>query len=444
MRILYFKKKEGVLSMNLKEHVTTHENKNIHLIPTDKFKTIQFVVKFKAPLTKETITKRALLPYVLRQGTEKYPTRETLDKKLDELYGSGLGIDGSKKGEQHILSFRFEVPNEKFIPNAKQLNEQAISLLTEVINKPLVKDNKFDETVVAREKETLRQRISSIIDDKLDFAQMRLVDEMCKDEKYALHILGYVEDLDDITPKSLYEYYQSVLTENNMDIYVVGDFELADMQTKLEVAFDNRTRNVQEETTYTPLNQLSMRKVKHVVEEQELQQAKLHIGYRTNATFKDSQYAALLVFNGIFGGFPNSKLFMNVREKHSLAYYAASRIESYKGLMFVFSGIAPEDYDKALEIIELQFADMQKGDFTEEILEETKGLLINDYLETLDHPQGIIELFYQGVIANNNVTPEDLIAHIKAVTHEDVVSVGKTIVKDTIYLLTNQRGDQNE
>lgn len=429
--------------MNLKEKLITHENKNIHLIPTDKFKTLQFVVKFKASLSKDTITKRALLPFILRQGTKNYPTRETLDRKLDELYGSGLGIDGSKKGEQHVLSFRFEVPNEKFIANSSKLNDEAISLLREVINEPFVNHNKFNATIVEREKETLRQRISSVIDDKLDFAQMRLIDEMCEDEKYALHILGYEEDLEVITPSNLYDYYEEILMKDTMDIYVVGDFDSEDMQTKLEVAFDTKTRKIKQETSNAPLNQLSIRKIKHIVEKQELQQAKLHIGYRTNTTFKDPEYAALLVFNGIFGGFPNSKLFMNVREKHSLAYYAASRIESYKGLMFVFSGIAPEDYNKAIEIIELQFDDMKEGNFTEDILNETKGLLINDYLETLDHPQGIIELFYQGIIADYNVTPEDLIDYIRTVTHEDVVNVGKTIIKDTVYLLTNQRGDQD-
>src|SRR5699024_12735814 len=91
----------------------------IHLIQTNKFKTIQFVVKFKAPLQKETITKRALLPYILRQATNQYETRTELDKLLDLLYGAGLGIDGSKNGEQHVISFRMELPNEKFIPNSE-------------------------------------------------------------------------------------------------------------------------------------------------------------------------------------------------------------------------------------------------------------------------------------------------------------------------------------
>ena len=430
--------------MGFNEKVFTHEGKNIHLIQTNKFKTIQFVVKFKAPLQKETITKRALLPYILRQATNQYETRTELDKQLDLLYGAGLGIDGSKKGEQHVISFRMELPNEKFIPNSESINDQAIHLLTDVIYNPLQAEKAFDQTIFEREKETLRQRMRSIKDDKLDYAQMRLIDEMCKNESYSLHILGSESDLEKLNANVLYEYYTTMLSQDELDIYVVGDFDLKNLKAKITNAFDKGKRNVYTDKTLAFRNRLSISKTKEIIEKESIQQAKLHIGYRTNCTFNDDQYAALLVFNGIFGGFPNSKLFMNVREKHSLAYYAASRIESYKGLMFVFSGIAPEDYKKALEIIELQFEEMQNGQFSEEILEETKGLLLNDYLETLDHPQGIVELYYQGIIADSNIKPNDLMDRIKQVTYEDVVQVGKSITKDTIYLLTNQRGEYNE
>lgn len=430
--------------MGFNEKVFTHEGKNIHLIQTNKFKTIQFVVKFKAPLQKETITKRALLPYILRQATNQYETRTELDKQLDLLYGAGLGIDGSKKGEQHVISFRMELPNEKFIPNSESINDQAIHLLTDVIYNPLQAEKAFDQTIFEREKETLRQRMRSIKDDKLDYAQMRLIDEMCKNESYSLHILGSESDLEKLNANVLYEYYTTMLSQDELDIYVVGDFDLKNLKAKITNAFDKGKRNVYTDKTLAFRNRLSISKTKEIIEKESIQQAKLHIGYRTNCTFNDDQYAALLVFNGIFGGFPNSKLFMNVREKHSLAYYAASRIESYKGLMFVFSGIAPEDYKKALEIIELQFEEMQNGQFSEEILEETKGLLLNDYLETLDHPQGIVELYYQGIIADSNIKPNDLMDRIKQVTYEDVVQVGKSITKDTIYLLTNQRGEDNE
>src|SRR5699024_2103389 len=130
----------------------------------------------------------------------------------------------------------------------------------------------------------------------------------------------------------------------------------------------------------------------------ELNQAKLHIGYRTNITYDDSDYAALHVFNGLFGGFPSSKLFINVREKESLAYYAASRRESHKGLLIVFSGIESSDIEKTRDIIVLQMDNMKKGQFTDKEITDVKELIISDLKETLDHSQGIVELLYQQVV----------------------------------------------
>jgi len=422
----------------IEEHIYEEGGYRLHLIPTTKFKTLHMIAKFRTHLNREDITKRALLPYVLRQGTALNPSRAEIESKLDELYGAGLGIDGGKRGESHIMSFRLELANDKFIPNAPDMMQAGIELLKEVIFEPNVYNSAFNEDVFNREKETLRQRIKSVKEDKMNYAQMRLIDEMCEGESYALHVQGYEADLDSITAGNLYEYYKNLLVNDQLDLYILGDFNVE--ETK-QLAVKTFSQKISEEiVTSNHAEHKKISEPREIIEEENIQQAKLHIGYRTNCTYKDPGYYALQVFNGIFGGFPNSKLFMNVREKHSLAYYAASRIESHAGLMFVFSGIAPEDYNKAKEIIELQFKDMTAGEFTEEILEETKGLIINDILETLDHPQGIIELYYQQVLSEDNVSTDEMIEHIRNVKKADIVEVASKIQEDTVYLLTNNGG----
>ena len=144
----------------------------------------------------------------------------------------------------------------------------------------------------------------------------------------------------------------------------------------------------------------------------------------------------------MFGGFPSSKLFVNVREKNSLAYYAASRLESHKGLLIVFSGIEGENYEQARSIIELQMQALKDGDFTDVDLEETKELIISQLRETLDSTQGIIELLYQQVLGNKRLTPDEFINNISTVTKEDVVDVAQEVREHTIYLLKNESGEQ--
>src|SRR5699024_11859230 len=164
-----------------------------------------------------------------------------------------------------------------------------------------------------------------------------------------------------------------------------------------------------------------------IVESTAIQQAKLHIGYRTNILYKDDQYAALQVFNGLFGAFPNSKLFLNVREKHSLAYYIASRIESHIGLLMVYGGVETSEYENTYTIIAQQLEEIRQGNFTETELTGVQELIVSNVKETLDHPGGTIELLYQQVLGKKQLTPQLFIKQIEQVTKEAVIKVANEI-----------------
>lgn len=416
------------------------EGFNVHYIQSEKFKTVHIIVKFRAPLQRETITMRALLPYILQQGTKSYPTEKELRLQLDDLYGAVLAIDGIKKGNSHIISFRLEVANQKYIEDESSIIKKAILLLKEIIYQPRVENGGFYNKTFEREKETLQQKIKAIVDDKMAYANMRLIDEMCHDEAYAIHAHGYEEDLARLTPKSTYDYYQMLLAHDELDVYILGDFDQEQLHQQITSTF----KPTKHKPEIAAQKKISKRHdVQTVIEKQDVQQAKLHLGYRTNCTYKDHDYFALQVFNGLFGGFPSSKLFINVREKNSLAYYAASRIESHKGLLLVFSGIDAADDKRAIDIIRLQMEAMKNGDFTNEELEETKELIINQLLETMDHPQGIVELLYQQVLGNKKISPEMFIRSIKKVVSEEVVQIAHKIEEDTVYVLTSKGGEEN-
>lgn len=427
--------------MDLKVKEMKQNGIHYHMIPTKKFKTIHIVIKCKAVLERDTVTKRALLPYLLLQGTSALPSESDVAKKLDTLYGATLGIDGLKKGNHHIISFRLDVANEKFIHHEKTVVTEALQLLNDILFDPHLEEGIFPEKIVEREKITLANKINSIYDDKLAYANMRLIEEMCKDENYRIHAHGYTEDLPQIDGADMHAYYRSVLENDQIDMYVLGDFDAEEMGNKVRSMMTERPESKElvkmEEKTSTPQVE-----PKEIVEIQAVQQAKLHIGYRTHCTIKEEGYFALQVLNGLFGRFSNSKLFKQVREKHSLAYYASSRIESNIGLLIVFSGIEAENDAKVRRIIDEQMNAIKVGDFTEEEIERTKELIISEIKETLDHPLGIIELLYQQVIAEVNLTPEHYMEQIKKVTKTAMTEVASHITLDTIYVLTNQKEDE--
>ncbi|HFJ9438689.1 MULTISPECIES: EF-P 5-aminopentanol modification-associated protein YfmF [Bacillus] len=409
----------------------------VHIIPTDKYKTNTFVFRFKAPLNEETVTERALLPYVLQSATEKLPSVIRLRQYLEELYGSSLAVDVSKKGEDHIISIYVDIANEVYLHDAPPLFEKALSMLSDIVLHPATEGNGFLPSIVESEKRALLQRIEATYDDKMRYANERLVEEMCKVEPYRLSANGKKESVSSITNESLYQYYQKVLAEDEMDLYIIGDISenAVDLVSKY---FSISARPARERNV---LLHKRNNEEKEVVEKQELKQSKLHIGYRTFITYKDEDYFALQLFNGLFGGFSHSKLFVNVREKNSLAYYAASRFESHKGLLFVMSGIEAKNYEKAVEIIKEQMLAMQNGDFSEEEMHQTKSVIQNQILEAIDTPRGFVEMLYHGIISDRTRPVEEWLTGIESVTKEEIVKVAKNIELDTIYFLQGTEGE---
>jgi predicted Zn-dependent peptidase len=415
------------------EKITELKGYKLHVIPTEKYKTNTLIWKMKAPLTKEDVTKRALLPHVLQSSSAKYASTTALRSYLDELYGATLYVDLAKKGEYHIVSFSIEIANEKFLSDPSPLLKKGFELLAEILTNPNISGNAFDPETVEKEKRTLKQRIQSVFDDKMRYSNVRLIQEMCKGEPYALEVNGEAAEVDAITPESLYDYYKSAFLEDELDLYIIGDVNEDEVK---QLAADLLQLEERTPKKLAPKEININNQVNEIKEQQDVKQGKLNIGYRTNIVYGDPGYFALQVFNGIFGGFSHSKLFINVREKASLAYYAASRLESHKGLMMVMSGIDLKNYDQAVGIIHDQLEAMRNGDFTDQELSQTKAVIQNQILETIDTSRGLTEILYHNVVSDANISLDTWLEEMQKVTKEEIVDVAKKIEIDTIYFLT--------
>ncbi|MDM5309972.1 EF-P 5-aminopentanol modification-associated protein YfmF [Peribacillus frigoritolerans] len=413
--------------------ITEKSGYKLHVVRTDKYKTNTLVLKMKAPLTKEDVTYRALLPYVLQSNTSKYPTTPELRSYLDDLYGAGFYVDVAKKGEYQIISFTIDIVNEKFLSDSTPLLEKAFGLLSEVIFNPKKNGEAFDSKTVSNEIRSLKQRIQSISDDKMRYSATRLVEEMCKNEPYALEASGNLQDLETITPESLFAYYKKMLSEDEIDLYVIGDID----GSEVEALADKYVSLQEREPVRLPRETAkAVEKEKEIIENSDVKQGKLNIGYRTQVAYGDPDYYALQLFNGIFGGFSHSKLFINVREKASLAYYAASRLESHKGLLMVMAGIENANYKQALDIIHAQMKEMKQGNFSDEELAQTKAVVKNQLLETIDVSRGLVEILYHNVISGQDISLDEWFAKTERTTKEEIIAVGQKIQLDTIYFLT--------
>ncbi|MDR6224243.1 EF-P 5-aminopentanol modification-associated protein YfmF [Desmospora profundinema] len=412
-------------------------NARIHICSTEKFKTNLLMVMVQQSLSPETVTRHALLPSVLQRGTRTYPTTVGLKRKLDEMYGANLFGDVTKRGENHVMQLGLEVANERFLTGTSSLLEEGAAFLGEILTQPAIDGERFADGFIQSEKKNLKQKIESLMDDKIRYAAHRCVSEMCAGEPYALFNHGRLEDLDEIDSENLYTYYRELLRTRPLDLYFIGHLSRTEVESLVKRHFDvgsgNRT------PVPSPLVQSEVKDVKRVVDRLDVNQGKLNMGYRTPVTYADDTYPALLMYNGILGGFPHSKLFVNVREKASLAYYAASRIESHKGILTVQSGIEIDNYQRAVDIIQEQFDLMAQGKFNETEWSQTRAMLINQLRERQDRAYDLIDAHYHGVISGRKRSLEQMVRELETVTRDDVTAIAQQVKLDTIYFLRDQK-----
>jgi len=409
--------------------------------PTEQFKTINISFKWKQSLTVEKAAVRAVLANILQFNNEVYPTNVAFRKRLDDLYGAVLYFDTTKKGSHHIFSLNAETVNDAYLSNEKIVDE-VFSLLHTVIFKPNLVNGKFDESVVKREKEQVIERIQSMYDDKTRYAQQRLLENIRPNSPASITSNGTVETVKAITNDQLIDMHHDLLTKDDLSIYIVGDVNVQEIKEKMQshFSFADRTDNI-EKAVDTP-DERNNKEFLHEI--QDMKQGKLHIAYQTPITFFSEEFPVMQLTNGILGGFSHSKIFMNVREKESMAYYASSSYSSLYGLIFVLAGIDSNLQEKAVALIDEQLKAMQAGEISDLELNQTKSMLTNQLKEALDSARAQIEIYDQYKELSASFTVEDWVEKWMNVTKEDIQQMALTIEKEFVYFLSGKEGATNE
>lgn len=409
---------------------------NLTLIPEEKFKSNLVSIYIQRILDRDEVTMNALLPSIIKSGSEKYPSAREMSYHQDDLYGVSIGADSSKRGESQVITFKIISTDEEYLD--EKIFKKVVKYLDEVVNHPLVIDGGFKEEYVAIEKENLKNRIESIINDKGRYAVERAREEMFKNEKYGISDLGYLEDIDKITAKGLYEHYVNIMKTSPIDIVVEGNFDENEIVEIISNGFDFHRENIIEIPRADFIKKVD--EIKVIKEEMDITQGKLVMGYRCNVDYKDEfKYYSLFVGSNVLGGGPHSKLFVNVREKESLCYYIYSSLEKYKTSMFISSGIESENYDKTVELIGEQLKSLKEGKISDEELLNSKSAIISSLKTIKDSLGGSSDFYFSQSMGGTNTTVEKIIEMIEKVTVSDIVEVFKNIELDTIYFLSNNK-----
>ncbi len=407
-----------------------------------KFKHNRMSVNLVVKLDREKVTDRAVVPFILRQGSKNWSDFTALNKKLCELYGASLDAGIDKLGDYQIIALGVIGVDSRFALEQEDMVREYAALLADILLEPDITDGKFNEKNTELEKQYLLETIDSEINDKRSYAMMRCKDIMCGDESCSIKKYGYREDALRITPQSAVQAYRELMRTAQIEIMFEG---CGDPQPACEIFREQFSRiERQPETLVRCVPKQQHGPIRETVERMDVKQGKLVMGFRVEGMNSYEQMNAERLTVALFGGTGNSLLFKNVREKLSLCYYCAARYDRHTGIMMVDSGVEAENAEKARDEILHQLRLMQQGEFEDKDIEETK-LFFKTALKATTDSLGAMDSWYLAqILDESRVSPDEEIELSNRVSREDMIAAANAIKLDTVYMLMPNEEQEKE
>lgn len=403
---------------------------------SDKFKTACMSVTLLTQLRRETAAMNAVIPFVLRRGTTRYGDMEQLSRRMDELYGAAVEPVVRRIGEIQCIGFYGSFPEPDYLPGGEALLGDTCALMAQLLLDPVTRGGLLLPQYVDSEREKLLDIIRSRMNDKRSYAITRCIEEMCCYEDFAVSRFGSESEAENIHYKKLTRHYRELIQTCPVEIFYCGKTDFKAVSAAMREAFSTMPRGEIDYDIGTDLRMNAVEDhVRFVEEEMDVTQGKLVLGFRLGECMEEPDIPALYVFNAVYGSGATSKLFMNVREKLSLCYYASSAVYLHKGIMLVSSGIEFDKLDAARDEILAQLDSVRRGEITDDELRSAKKSVASD-LRAVQDSIGELEGFYLSQALDGlDYGPAELAALAEDVTKEDVQAIAKSIECDLIYFL---------
>lgn len=384
---------------------------NLYINTTDKFKDIGISIRFMVPLQKGKSALRSLLAIMICDRCNAYPTKKAMSDIQDHLYGTTLTAQTVGYGKAQVLEIRSKVIDPRYVEESNLL-EETFAFLHEVIEHPLFQEDTLQESLTI-----LKSKMQRAKDDPSQYVVARGLELGGAGTPLAISSLGEAEDLEGITLADIREIHQSILADSQIDIMICGRVEETTMVDLVRSSFSFAPRQVQIETHYAFAKEASNETVR---EYRDVTQSNIFMLWQTDMDICDKHYYALRLASGMFGQYPTSLLFQEVREKRSLCYSIYANLISFDGALGVTTGVEQENVEEAIRLIKEQFRKIADGEFDEHLMEVTKTMMINSLQATKDHMNSLIAQMYQNAVLQQTYSINDRIEMIRQITKEDV------------------------
>lgn len=411
-------------------------------ITAERFKTGSLSMTLLAPLERRTAALNAALPYVLRRGTASLTDMEAIAARLDELYGARIEPTLRKKGEIQCLGFYADFPDAAFLPEKVDVLGGVAKLMGELLLSPATRGGRLRADFVETERQNLIDDINAEINDKRGYAEERARELMFRGESYALSKLGTLSEAGKISVFTLTRQYKHLLSTAPLEVFYCGAESAERVERLVREALAGLPRAAELIYPVTDVGFSAPREPREVTEVMDVTQGRLIVGCGLGENMREPDHAALMVFNALLGGSALSKLYLTLRERLSLCYYAGSWIDRHKGALFISAGIDFAMRDETLERITEAIDEIRRGQIEDWELEGARREVVSSIYSASDEPAGLEGLFLDRAILKTDVLPDELAALASEVTGEELSSIARGITPEIVYFLSGEAEDE--
>ncbi len=412
-----------------------------HEIIDPKFKTNTIKIRMMLPLDPNRAAAYALGTSLLFTSTRKYPSIAAFSRKMNRLYGAHASMDTSKLGDFQTITMNFSALHNRYALEQEDILGELLTIMTDCLFDPNLEDGGFTQKEYAIKVKDLLDTIDAEINNKRGYALRQASRLAYKDEPVSYCCYGTREDVLALTPRIAYEAYQELLHTAVIEIFFVGPEKQPRIAEVLSKAFAQVERCPKKIDSYVTPSPLKPEPVTQV-EQMNVAQCKMVLAFKTDR----SDYYTLNFMSFLYGATPFSLLFTNVREKMSLCYYCNSSYSDSKQTLFVDCGVEKSNIETAKAEILHQLETVRKGEFSDELLENTRTTINNTLLGIGDTPSSHMRWYFSEMTRNSSRTPQQVAEIYQAVTREQIMEAAASMKLDCIYIMeaTGEEASANE
>ena len=405
---------------------------HLHFIQSEKFKTNKIKVRFSAPMSEKTIAGRVLTASMLETSNALYPTSQAFREKLANLYGANYSTSLSRRGLVHYLDINLSFVRDQFLSRKNMLADEILDFLKASLFFPLSNGQAFDTKTFEIEKRNVLTDLEAEIENHFYHSHRELNNLFYDLPEMRIPRVATIELVEKETAETSFAAFQQMLNQDQIDFFFIGDFnEIAVREKIQEFQFSEREQPLQlsYQQNYSNIT-------REKLEQRDVHQSIVELAYHFSSQYGDRSHLPLIVLNGLLGGFAHSKLFVNVREKESLAYTISSSFDIFSGLMRIYAGIDRANRTKTVALINRQILDLKRGHFTDEELEQTKNMLKNSILLAQDRQNTLIERAYMSsVLGKKFLSLEAWLKALENVSKADLIEAAQQLKLQAIYFM---------